>query len=148
MKIDSERKSYFLGSANTSRVTISYILFKSRDKNFSFLEHTSPFNYKFQSTYVSRFQVFGVIPRASRSIRSLRWYTGHVTIVVIGTLRTKRIFSSGWAFMLKWELDGNKLVFLGEQQSLLEFFLFTFKRNLRLKDTPGAKENVPNKPSF
>lgn len=35
--------------------------------------------------------------------------------------------------MLKWELDGNNLVFLGEQQCLLEFFLFTFKRNLRLK---------------
>ena len=59
-----------------------------------------------QKTYVSGFKSFVVGSRASGSVRSLRWYTAHITvIVVIGTLRvsgTKRIFPSWWAFMLRF----------------------------------------------
>ena len=60
-----------------------------------------------QKTYISGFKSFVVGSRASGSVRSLRWYTAHITvIVVIWTLRvsgTKRIFSSWWAFMLRFQ---------------------------------------------
>ena len=65
-----------------------------------------------QKTYISGFKSFVVGSRASGSVRSLRWYTAHITvIVVIRTLRvsgTKRIFSSWWAFMLRFQTTTKK----------------------------------------
>ena len=67
-----------------------------------------------QKTYVSGFKSFVVGSRASGSVRSLRWYTAHITvIVVIRTLRvsgTKRIFSSWWAFMLRFQTTTTKKI--------------------------------------
>ena len=76
-----------------------------------YVQHTASIT---QKTYVSGFKSFVVGSRASGSVRSLRWYTAHITvIVVIRTLRvsgTKRIFSSWWAFMLRFQKKKKKQI--------------------------------------
>lgn len=88
-----------------------------------------------QKTYISGFKSFVVGSRASGSVRSLRWYTAHITvIVVIRTLRvsgTKRIFSSWWAFMLRFQTKKNQQIKSSSKTIKLAWILTWQERTIR-----------------